>query len=177
MSWTARPVGMEAPGHDYRGAEMEAVLDQIERLSSYPASAQALDTGVTDGTTTSTSFTNSLTTTTTRGVAFTAGDSGKVFVAGSANVRNNTASGYALLDFEVREGSTVGSGNIVRPSDENSCGLFQSDSASQQGPAVIVPTLVTGLVAGNLYNAVLTYRTLANIATYNRRKISVQYTV
>ena len=168
---------MEAPGHDYRGAEMEAVLDQIELLSSSPLSAQAIDTGVTDGTTTSVPFVNSLTTSGIRGVSFTAGVSGKVFVAGSANGRNGTANGYALMDFEVREGSTVGSGNIVRASDENTCGLFQSDSASQQGPIVIVPTLVTGLVYGNLYNAVLTYRTLANTATYNRRKISVAYTV
>lgn len=32
-SWATRPVGMEAPGHDYRGGEMEALLDQIDWLS------------------------------------------------------------------------------------------------------------------------------------------------
>lgn len=34
MSWTERPVGMEAPGHDIRGGEIEAVLDQISQLTS-----------------------------------------------------------------------------------------------------------------------------------------------
>lgn len=32
MSWAERPVGMEAPGHDIRGGELEAVLDAISFL-------------------------------------------------------------------------------------------------------------------------------------------------
>lgn len=34
MSWAERPVGMEAPGHDIRGGELEAVLDQISLLTA-----------------------------------------------------------------------------------------------------------------------------------------------
>lgn len=34
MSWAERPVGMEAPGHDVRGGELEAVLDAISTLYS-----------------------------------------------------------------------------------------------------------------------------------------------
>lgn len=34
MTWAERPVGMEAPGHDIRGGEIEAVLDQVALLTS-----------------------------------------------------------------------------------------------------------------------------------------------
>jgi hypothetical protein len=34
MSWAERPAGMEAPGHDIRGGEIEAVLDQISLLTA-----------------------------------------------------------------------------------------------------------------------------------------------
>lgn len=34
MSWAERPSGMEAPGHDIRGGEIEAVLDAISTLYS-----------------------------------------------------------------------------------------------------------------------------------------------
>lgn len=177
MSWATRPTGMEAPGHDYRGGEMEEVLDQIERLSSLPLSAQSLDAVSTQGTTTSVPFTNTLTTTGIRGVAFTAGDSGKVMVAGSSHALNNVATGYAFMDFEVRDGNVIGSGGVIRAADELSCAVGQSDPASSAFCLAIPSTLVTGLVPGAQYNVALTYHTLANTATYNRRKISVQYTI
>lgn len=151
------------------------VSDVTEAVNTRAASVpvQAADTSVTDGTTTSTSFTNSLTTTTTRGIAFTAPESGTVFVSVTTTARNGTATQFCLVDFEVRTGSTIGSGSAVRSSDENSCGAFQSDSANHQGGCVVIPTVVSGLTPGDTYHAVITYRVTAGTGTFNRRKIVV----
>lgn len=140
----------------------------------YPTSVTAVDSSVTDGSTSSTSATNSLTTTLIRGVAFTAGTSGRVLVWSQAAGRSNTAGSFTFLDFEIRTGSTVGSGTVVRASNANTMSTFQSDSANQQGP-LLSHGLVTGLTPGTTYNACLTYWVNANTGTYNRRSISVLY--
>jgi hypothetical protein len=132
------------------------------------------DTAVTDGTTTSTSFTNSLTTTTVRGKAFTAPYSGIVKVSVSCSGRNSGAGGFVLVDFEVNAGSTIGSGTNFRLSDENNCAIFQSDSAGQNGPLVVSPTKVSGLTPGTVYHAVITYRVTGGTGTFNRRKITIE---
>lgn len=133
---------------------------------------QVRDTSVTNGTTTSTTFTGTLTTTGRRGVAFVAPPSGEVTVLGWSGGFNSTATQYTITDFEVREGSTVGSGIVVRASDENTASQFQSDSANQGGQHS-VGGLVIGLTPGDPYNAELTYRVTANTGTWNRRKIMV----
>jgi hypothetical protein len=137
---------------------------------------QEVDASVTDGTTISTSFTNSLTTTGTRGIAFTAGISGKVLVSLSCSGRNSGAAGFVLADFEVRTGSTIGGGSAVRSSDENTCASHQSDSAGQQATLEVPATLVSGLTPGTAYHAVITYRVTGGTGTFNRRKITVQLT-
>jgi hypothetical protein len=143
---------------------------------NYPITVSAKDSATTDGTTSSTTFVNSLTTTTTRGIAFTAGASGAVLVFYQCTGRNSLAGQFTIVDFEVRTGTTVGSGTVVRASDESSASAPMSDSINQQMQHN-GHDLVTGLTPGNSYNATMTYRvTGAATGTFNRRKITVQYT-
>jgi hypothetical protein len=127
-----------------------------------------------NGTTSSTSFTNSLTTTGIHGVAFIAPPSGRVYVVGRALAGNNTAGAFVHLDVEVRVGATVGSGSVWRAANNNTASAFQSSTASQQA-TLIANSLVTGLTPGAAYNAALCYfvTTGTNVGSYNRRHISV----
>jgi hypothetical protein len=136
------------------------------------AQAVALEGSTANGTTTATSFTNSLTTTGIHGIAFVAPPSGKVLVTGRAMGGNNTANTFSHIDVEVRVGSTVGSGSVWRAANNNTVGLFQSGSANQQG-TMVSSALVTGLTPGTVYNAALCYFAGAGTSTYNRRHISV----
>jgi len=156
----------------------EWVADVTEAVnnSAVAVPVVAPDGSVTDGTTTSTSFTNTLTTTGIQGSTFVAPASGVVLIAASTSARNSNAGGFCLVDFEVREGAVLGSGTLTRASSENTAASHQSDSANQQSTCVVIPTPVTGLVAGTTYNASITYRVTANTGTFNRRKISIVLT-
>jgi hypothetical protein len=134
----------------------------------------AADNSVTDGTTTSVTFTNTLTTTGIRGVAFVAPTSGKVRVSVTCGGKNSTINKYTLIDFEVRTGGTVGSGSVVRACDENTCSQVQSIAAGQVGQHSIAGRLVSGLTPGVTYNACIAYRVDANTGTINRRVITVE---
>lgn len=169
---TTYPIVAPADGEVISPQWVTDVTDSVNNTATQ-VPVQAIDSSVTDGTTTSTSYTNSLTTTTTRGIAFTAPASGMVLVSGQSSGRNGNAGAFTFCDFEVRQGSTIGSGTTMRASDDNQAASFQSDSAGQQGTLSIVPTLVTGLTAGTVYHAVLTYKVNAGTGTYNRRKITV----
>lgn len=142
---------------------------------NYPTTVTSPDLATTDGTTTSTSFTNSLTTTTTRGIAFVAGASGQALVLYQCTGRNNGAGGFTIVDAEVRTGTTVGAGTVVRASDESTASAPQSDSVNQQMQHH-GHFLVTGLTPGSSYNATMTYRVTGGTGTFNRRKITVCYT-
>lgn len=135
-------------------------------------SVQGNDTSVLSGSTASTTFTNTLSTSGIRGIAFITPPSGTVGIVGGCGGFNNTAAGFTLVDFEVRTGTTVGSGTVIRSSDENTASQFQSSTASQPGQHT-VSGIVTGLTAAVSYNVTLTYRVLANAGTFNRRKIMV----
>jgi hypothetical protein len=106
------------------------------------------------------------------GVAFIAPPSGKVFVAGRALAGTTTAGAYSFLDFEIKTGSTIGSGSVVRAVNDVTSSVFQSSTASQQGPLNITD-LVTGLTPGAAYNAALVYRVSAGTGAFNRRHITV----
>lgn len=168
---TTYPIVPPADGEVISEQWIADVTDSINNSVALTP-VQSLDSAVTDGNTTSTSYTNSLTTTTFRGIAFTAPATGMVLVSGASSGRNS-AGNFAFLEFEVRAGSTIGSGTLIRASDDNSSSSFQSDSTNQQGPLTIPATLVSGLTPGQVYHASLTYRANAGTATYNRRKITV----
>jgi hypothetical protein len=139
------------------------------------ATAQPVEaTGsTTNGTYASGSYGNSLTTTGIHGVAFIAPPSGKIQIIGRAMGGNNNAGSYTQLDYEVRQGSTVGSGTVVRTTNNNTAGIHQSATASAQG-TIVTGGLFSGLTPGAAYNACLTYATGgAGTASYNRRQIAV----
>lgn len=131
------------------------------------------DGSTTVGTTTSTFFTNTLTTTGIHGVVFTSPPSGAVLVIGRATVWNNTAAQFCLLDFSIKQGNTIGSGGLIRGTDTNTAGVFQSSTANQEGE-VIVTEIVTGLGSGNVLNAALEYEVVGSgTLNCNRRNIIV----
>lgn len=142
----------------------------LEKL--VPVTVEAKDTSVTDGTTTSTTFTNTLTTTGVFGIAFTAGMTGTVEVKWTLGGRNSTAGQYTVTSFEVRSGTGVGLGSVVWAADENVAVATQSDSANHQLTHAGFGT-VSGLTPGTSYNACIVYRVTANTGTYSRRRISV----
>lgn len=150
------------------------IIDGQVQLGSIGAESVTLpSTNFTNGTTTSTSFTNTLTTTGIHGIAFVAPPSGEVNVIGRATAANSIAGSYAVLDFEVRQGPAVGSGTVVRASDNFEACFVQAATAGNQGPAVTT-ALVSGLTPGSVYNAALTYQiATSGTASYNRRHIIV----
>lgn len=150
----------------------QTINDLIDYGPNMPAAVHAVDTGVTSGTSTSTSFTNSLTTSGIRGIAFVAPPSGKVFVSGTCGGANSTIAKYTLTSFEIRAGASLGAGTVFQASDENTASQLQTAVAANFGQHAI-QGLVTGLTPGTTYNACLTYRVDANTGTWNRRSIRV----
>lgn len=129
---------------------------------------------VTNGTTTSTAYTNTLTTTGIHGVAFIAPPSGKIQVIGRASAGSSVVGNYAQLDWEVRNGSTIGSGALFRTANNNTASVFLSSTAGGQGP-LNISGLLAGLTPGANYNACLTFATgnASSTASFNRRQIAV----
>lgn len=138
------------------------------------APASSADTSVTDGTTGSAypTFTNTLTTTGMLGVAFVAPPSGRVIVSFMTGEARTNTTAKALLSFEIKTGSTVGSGTLVYASDNATAQSAESDTANKNR-ALSGETLVSGLTGGTTYNATLTYSVTGGTGTYNRRSIIV----
>jgi hypothetical protein len=127
------------------------------------------------GSTTSTSFVTALTGATNNswGVAFIAPPSGTVLVSVKAAASNATANDYALLDFQVRQGTTINSGTVVRATNDNTAGIIRSGTAGLQA-TIVGSDVVTGLTPGSAYNVTLAYRASGTgAASYNRRQAIV----
>lgn len=149
-----------------------SVQNVVYAVAPAYGTVEGKDTSVTNGTTTSSTFTNTLTTSGIRGVVFISPPSGKVLIHGAAGGSNNN-NNQTFLSFEVRTGGTVGSGTVVLSSNENvaSENLNEVNRISRHN----VMGIVTGLTAGTTYNAALTYRGIGGSTnTYNRRHIVVQ---
>jgi hypothetical protein len=154
----------------YRGALL--ILGASNSASAQPVEASG---STTNGTTTSASYTNSLTTTGIHGVAFIAPPSGKIMIIGRSVGGNANAGSYAQMDYEVRQGSTIGSGTLVRTSNNNTASVHQSATANAQG-TLHINGLLAGLTPGANYNACLTFLSSSgptNAASFNRRQIAV----
>src|ERR1044071_5530487 len=101
------------------------------------------DTQNTDGTTTSTTYTSTLTGGTACGFSFVAPPSGKVRIYNNCELNNS--GGFSLCTIRVRTGGTVGSGSdVVAASDNNT--LFHNTNIR-----LGISVLVTGLAAGSTY--------------------------
>lgn len=154
------------------GLKVDGLIN-IGIFGAAPANLAAANT--TNGTTSSSTFVNSLTTTGIHGTTFIAPPSGNVLVLGSALAANSTATSYATMDFEVRQGSSIGSGTVVRAATELTAGVNQSGTANNQG-MVFTMDLVTGLTDGSTYNVCLTYHAASGgagvgTAAYDRRHV------
>jgi hypothetical protein len=132
----------------------------------------SFDNSVTNGTTASATFVDSLTTTGVIGVSFVAPQSGGVWVLVQAGGFNPTALATLSLDFNIRNGSTIGSGSIFRAADINSCGEHQSAVANHIGH-MMSQGYVAGLTPGSSYNATMAYATTSGTGNFRRRKITV----
>jgi hypothetical protein len=177
--------GVTVPDVPVLGGAYFAVASTVQVLSyrgslliigaAGPAAARPVATSgsITEGTTASSVWVNSLTTTGIHGAAFIAPPSGTVLVEGRATVRNSTVAAYSILDFEVKTGAVVGSGSTSRAPDDATAGVHQSAVANNQS-SVLTGDLVTGLTPGSAYNAALTYHTgSGGTSGYTRRHITV----
>jgi hypothetical protein len=151
-------VGDPPNGPDQIKNLAEDTEDEFVRIDADIAAAEAVTalfaTGVTvssfadtSGTTTSTTFTETLTGGTACATTFVAPQSGKVIVHNSAFIDNN-ATGRSYCSWIIRNGGTIGSGTTFLDGDEaKSIACLGTDDV-EAGRA----TLVTGLTAGATYN-------------------------
>ncbi len=151
----------------------EAVNDHEERidtLESQVNTASATNNDPTSRTTSSTSFTSTLSPANICGTSFVAPTSGTVLVMLRAQIQNSGVN-YSAAGYEVREGSTVGSGTVfLSSSDERAI-----STASTAGEGQGMTEYVSGLTPGATYNVFITHRTTngASTLTTLRRAISV----
>lgn len=89
------------------------------------------------------------------GTAFTAPDSGKVKITVSGSITQGTNGNEMRLGFEVRTGSTVGSGTSTLAADRFRAyviGRAVNTGGAAYGSASYGPYLLTGLTPGDPYN-------------------------
>jgi hypothetical protein len=116
---------------------------------------------------------NTLTTTGIHGAVFIAPPSGAVLIIGRAVGGNNTAGLYSLLDFSVKQNNVIGSGGLIRGTNNSTASVVQSATANNQSEH-FVSDIVTGLDPGAVLNVALEYSAPSGgTATYNRRHVSV----
>jgi hypothetical protein len=167
-------VGRSVQVLSYRGSLLVIGTSNAKKANS------AITTGTASGsgTTGSTGFTNNLGGSPPysgiHGVTFVAPPSGVVAVWAKVTAGNATAGQYTVIDFEIKTGSTIGSGTTVRSPNEGTAGVHQSATANSQGTLVSFDT-VTNLTPGTVYNAAIVYHTTGSSTTssINRRNIMV----
>lgn len=119
-------------------------------------------TNSTPGTTTSTSYTDSLTGSGTVSINFTAPPSGAVAVTTKAAMVNSGAN-YTAIAFRL-------SGASTRASNDNDQAYIRGTNECTDETT----TIVTGLTAGGAYTATMQHKVTAGTGTYNFRRISVR---
>lgn len=140
-----------------------------QRVRAVDFTQAVTDTQSTSGTTTSTSFTETLTNGTACGVVFVAPTSGSVMVVNSAQMDNDSSGGFTFLGFIVRTGSTIGSGSTVLDADFARSLMVVGTADIQASRSVVV----TGLTPGATYNVRQAFRVSAGTGTYLRKDLTV----
>lgn len=148
----------------------DAVNDHQTRLNTVESQVATSSASNTDPTTsrstTSTSFTSTLSPANICGTAFVAPTSGKVLITWRATLVNSGAN-YTACSFEIRAGSTVGSGTVFLASaDERT---VSTDSTTYEGQGA--SEYVSGLTPGANYNVFLTHRVVGGTQTVLRRTV------
>lgn len=146
------------------GARLTATLLN----NTFPASAS--DTQDTQGTTTSTTYTATLTGGTACGCTFVAPLSGVVIIVNSLGFVDNSTTPRSLCTIRVRTGGSIGSGSdVVAALDANACAAVNVDDASQTRVK-----RVPGLTPGNTYNVQQLFKvSSASTATFASKHLAV----
>ncbi|HSL51991.1 MAG TPA: hypothetical protein VK878_23215 [Candidatus Deferrimicrobiaceae bacterium] len=119
-------------------------------------------TNLTAGTTTSTSYTDTLTSSTTVTLNFTAPPSGSVAIIIRASMVNS-AGNYTAAAFRLSGATTRVS------SDSDQIFTHGTDENTDEST-----TIVTGLTAGGSYTATMQHKVTAGTGTYNFRRITMR---
>lgn len=142
--------------------------ERIDTLESQVNTASASNSDPTSRTTSSTSFTSTLSPANICGTAFVAPTSGTVLIALRTQMQNS-GNNYTGASFEIREGSTVGSGTVLLAADDARAMSTTSTFGEGQG----ITDYVSGLTPGATYNASILHRVTVGSMTTLRRSISV----
>lgn len=146
----------------------------IGRLSDDPALVAEENGVTTTGTTSSTSYTATLTGSTTPTVVFIAPANGKVWVNWTCQQLNSTATSSVFSTFEVREGSTIGSGNVFFSASDDYAIWTDPSDVGQNIVTATIRKLLTGLTPGKTYHARGMYRAGGGTSEYRSRWLSVE---
>jgi len=126
------------------------------------------DSEATSGTTTSTTFVETLTGGTTCAVVFTAPTSGRVLVCCDSRVQN-TGANASFVSFVVRTGGTPGSGTSVLGAADARAVLHEGTTFERGG----IAELVTGLTPGDVYNVQQAFRVVAGTGAFANKTLTV----
>lgn len=136
------------------------------------ANATTVSTQNTNGTTTSTSYTATLSGGTACGLAFTAPLSGAVLIHNTSETFNS-GSGLSYCTIQVKTGASIGSGTDVVAASDNESVASQSSSGVGQVRATAT-RLVTGLTPGSSYNVQQLFRVTSSTGTFGKKTLIVQ---
>ena len=105
-------------------------------------------------------------------VTFTAPVSGKVLIHIAGRFQNTADANAGLLSAQVRIGGTVGSGSICEDADDSRAARSSSTTFYRVG----ITHLLSGLTAGQVYNARLLHKTSAitSTASFAHRELIIQ---
>lgn len=149
---------------DTRVTAVETTLDQ------FSTGGALTDVELNSGTTTSATYTATITGGTPCIVTFTAPQSGIVLVCNNSQLTNSSSTQTSLTSWELREGSTPGSGAIVVSASDDRALRHVGSTDFQAGDS----TLVTGLTAGATYHVRQMFRgSGGTTATFSRKRVIV----
>lgn len=109
------------------------------------------------------------------GVVFTAPTSGNVMVFYRARVQANSANQRALVSVKVSTGSTIDAGVVVSPAADDQA--IETSQGTTGGAETRMQCgdwrYVTGLTAGNAYNAVVQFKVFGGTGSIFQREVYV----
>lgn len=106
------------------------------------------------------------------GIDFIAPTTGRVLVIWGAEIDNDTAGVVSALSFELRTGSSVGSGSVVASYEAQDEWTLAHRGQNQYSAGVERP--VEGLTPGSAYNVRTMHRVTGGTGSFIRREIIVQ---
>lgn len=110
------------------------------------------------------------------GVSFVAPPSGKVIISVSGFIRTSVVGNQVFLSYEVRQGSTIGSGTVQQAASDTYA-VVNSLAVVASGPSELGGShrrMVSGLTAGSSYNARTMHRGTATNGGVNHRVLLVE---